>query len=180
MLNQDIERVLITREEISTRIKELGEQITRDYQEKNLLLVGVLKGAVVFMADLMREIRTTVDIDFMDVSSYGSSTESSGVVRILKDLDTDIQGKHIIIVEDIIDSGLTLNYLTKLLQSRNPASIKVCVLLDKPERRDLEVAIHYRGFSVPNEFIVGYGLDYDGKYRNLPDICILKPEVYRA
>jgi len=180
LLNQDIERVLITREEISTRIKELGEQITRDYQEKNLLLVGVLKGAVVFMADLMREIRTTVDIDFMDVSSYGSSTESSGVVRILKDLDTDIQGKHIIIVEDIIDSGLTLNYLTKLLQSRNPASIKVCVLLDKPERRDLEVSIHYRGFSVPNEFIVGYGLDYDGKYRNLPDICILKPEVYRA
>lgn len=180
MLNQDIERVLITREEIITRIKELGEQITQDYQEKNLLLIGVLKGAVVFMADLMREIRTTVDIDFMDVSSYGSSTKSSGIVRILKDLDTDIQGKHIIIVEDIIDSGLTLNYLTKLLQSRNPASIKVCVLLDKPERRDVEVEIHYKGFSVPNEFIVGYGLDYDGKYRNLPDICILKPEVYRA
>ncbi len=139
----------------------------------------ILKGGVVFTTDLLKEISIPVELDFMAISSYGASTSTSGIVRILKDLETDIEGKHVIIVEDIVDSGLTLNYLTKLLSSRCPACIKVCVLLDKPERRDVEVKIDYEGFRIPNEFVVGYGLDFDGKYRNLPDICILSPRIYK-
>ncbi|HHU69166.1 MAG TPA: hypoxanthine phosphoribosyltransferase [Thermoanaerobacterales bacterium] len=179
MIRDDIERVLIPSIEIKAKTKELGRRISEDFKGKDIVLVGILKGAVVFMADLMREIDAHVDIDFMEVSSYGSSTKSSGAVRILKDLDLDIEGKNVIIVEDIVDSGLTLNYLTKLLSSRCPACVKVCVLLDKPERRDVKVKIDYEGFRIPNEFVVGYGLDYDGKYRNLPDICILSPRIYK-
>ena len=179
MIN-DIEQVLITEEEIKEKIKLLGEKISNDYKDSdNLLLVGVLKGAVVFMADLIRHIDIPLNIDFMAVSSYGSSTESSGVVRILKDLDETVEGKDILIVEDIIDSGLTLSYMCDILRSRKPNSIKICTLLDKPSRRKIDLKVDYTGFEIPDYFVVGYGLDYAEKYRNLPDICVLKPEVYQ-
>lgn len=178
MIN-DIEKVLISEEELASRIKAIGEEITADYAGKEILMIGVLRGAVIFMADLARAIKVPVAIDFMAVSSYGSSTSSSGVVRILKDLDEDVEGKHVLIVEDIIDSGLTLKYLLENLKSRKPASIKICTLLNKPERRKVDVDITYNGFIVPDEFVVGYGLDYAEKYRNLPFIGILKPEVYK-
>lgn len=179
MIN-DIEQVLITEEEIKEKIKELGEKISNDYKDSdNLLLIGVLKGAVVFMADLIRHIDIPLNIDFMAVSSYGSSTESSGVVRILKDLDETVEGKDILIVEDIIDSGLTLSYMCDILRSRKPNSIKICTLLDKPSRRKIDLKVDYTGFEIPDYFVVGYGLDYAEKYRNLPDICVLKPEVYQ-
>jgi hypoxanthine phosphoribosyltransferase len=178
MIN-DIEKVLISEEELASRIKAMGEEITADYAGKEILMIGVLRGAVIFMADLARAIKVPVAIDFMAVSSYGSSTSSSGVVRILKDLDEDVEGKHVLIVEDIIDSGLTLKYLLENLKSRKPASIKICTLLNKPERRKVDVDITYNGFIVPDEFVVGYGLDYAEKYRNLPFIGILKPEVYK-
>lgn len=178
MLN-DIERVLISKEQIDEKLKQLGESITRDYQDKkDILLVGVLKGAIVFMADLIRHIDLPVQIDFMAVSSYGSSTESSGVVRILKDLDMEIEGKHVLVVEDIIDSGLTLSYMCQILKSRKPASLKICTLLDKPSRRKVDLKVDYLGFDIPDYFVVGYGLDYDEKYRNLPYICVLKPKIY--
>lgn len=178
MIN-DVERILISEEQLAARIKELGEQITADYAGKEILAIGVLRGAVVFMADLTRAIKVPVAIDFMAVSSYGSGTDSSGVVRILKDLDENIEGRHLLIVEDIIDSGLTLMYLLENLKSRKPASIKLCTLLNKPERRKAEVQIDYNGFTVPDYFVVGYGLDFAEKYRNLPFIGILKPEVYK-
>lgn len=178
MIN-DIEKVLITKEELAERIEAMGNEITAEYAGKDILMVGVLRGAVVFMADLARAIKVPVALDFMAVSSYGASTSSSGIVRILKDLDEEIQGKHLLIVEDIIDSGLTLKYLLENLKSRKPASIKICTLLSKPERRKVDVHIDYNGFSVPDEFVVGYGLDYAEKYRNLPFIGILKPEVYK-
>jgi hypoxanthine phosphoribosyltransferase len=178
MLN-DVESVLISEEQLAARIKELGDQITADYEGKEILAIGVLRGAVLFMADLTRAIKVPVAIDFMAVSSYGHGTSSSGVVRILKDLDEDIEGKHVLIVEDIIDSGLTLTYLLENLKSRKPASLKLCTLLNKPERRKAEVHIDYNGFTVPDYFVVGYGLDYAEKYRNLPFIGILKPEVYK-
>lgn len=178
MLN-DIEKVLISQEELASRIKTIGEEITADYDGKEILMIGVLRGAVIFMADLARAIKVPVAIDFMAVSSYGSSTTSSGIVRILKDLDEEVQGKHLLIVEDIIDSGLTLKYLLENLKSRKPASIKICTLLNKPERRKADVDISYNGFIVPDEFVVGYGLDYAEKYRNLPFIGVLKPEVYK-
>lgn len=178
-MNGSIQKVLITEEELKAKISELGQQISRDYTGKDLLLVGVLKGAVVFMADLIRQISIPVDVDFMAVSSYGSSTESSGVVKIIKDLDENIEGKHVLIVEDIIDSGLTLNYLTGILRSRKPADLKICTLLEKPDRRLVDMKIDYKGFTIPDEFVVGYGLDYAEKYRNLPCICVLKPEAYR-
>ncbi|MEG6586153.1 hypoxanthine phosphoribosyltransferase [Dendrosporobacter sp. 1207_IL3150] len=178
MIN-DVESVLISTDKLQERIKELGEQISADYAGKEILAIGVLRGAVIFMADLTRAIKVPVAIDFMAVSSYGAGTSSSGVVRILKDLDEDIEGKHILIVEDIIDSGLTLTYLLENLKSRKPASIKLCTLLNKPERRKAEVQIDYNGFTVPDYFVVGYGLDYAEKYRNLPFIGILKPEVYK-
>ncbi|HAA34986.1 MAG TPA: hypoxanthine phosphoribosyltransferase [Firmicutes bacterium] len=166
-------RVLLTQEEIREKVKQLAEAVSRDYKDKKPLLVCVLKGAVVFLADFMRFLSIPVEIDFMAVSSYGHSTTSSGVVRILKDLDSSIEHKDVIILEDIIDSGLTLSYLRENLLSRNPRSIKIVTLLDKPERRVTDIEPDYCGFRIPDEFVVGYGLDYNEKYRNLPDICIL-------
>ncbi|MDF2875823.1 MAG: hpt [Sporomusa sp.] len=174
----DVEKILFSEEELAARIKEMGEAITADYAGKEILMIGILRGAVIFMADLARAINQTVAIDFMAVSSYGAATSSSGVVRILKDLDEDVENKHVLIVEDIIDSGLTLNYLMENLWSRKPASIKICTLLNKPERRKVEVPIAYNGFTIPDYFVIGYGLDYAEKYRNLPFIGVLKPEAY--
>ncbi len=175
---KDVERILITSEEIGARVRELGQQITNDYAGQDILMIGVLRGAVIFMSDLARAIKRPIDIDFMAISSYGLSTNSSGVVRILKDLDEVVQGRHLLIVEDIIDSGLTLNYLVENLKSRKPASVRICTLLSKPDRRKVDVQVDYNGFIIPDYFVVGYGLDYAGKYRNLPFIGILKPEIY--
>lgn len=178
MLN-DIEKVLLSEEQLQEIIKRLGAEITRDYKDKNLVLVSVLKGSVVFMADLMREIKVPCSIDFMSVSSYGSGTKTSGVVKIIKDLDTDVvNGADLLIIEDILDSGVTLEYLIKVLSARNPKSIKICTLLDKPERRKANVKADYSGAQVPDAFVVGYGLDYNEKYRNLPFVGALKPAVY--
>ena len=168
-----VKDILIQREEIAKMCQRLGEQISRDYTDREVILIGVLKGAYVFMADLARCLTIPVRIDFISVSSYGSGTRSSGVVRITKDLDSDITGKHVIIVEDIVDSGLTLNHLRQLLGTRNPASIAICTAFDKPDRRRVEIEVEYVGMKIPDEFIVGYGLDFDGKYRNLPDVSIL-------
>ncbi|MDF2634879.1 MAG: hypoxanthine phosphoribosyltransferase [Pelosinus sp.] len=178
MIN-DVERVLLSEEQLAKRILEIGAEITADYAGKEILMIGVLRGAVLFMADLARAIKVPVAIDFMAVSSYGAGTSSSGVVRILKDLDENVEGKHVLVVEDIIDSGLTLNYLVDNLKSRQPASIKICTLLNKPDRRKVDVDIAYNGFTIPDHFVIGYGLDYAEKYRNLPFIGILKPEVYQ-
>ena len=177
-MQQDVLRVLLSEEEIRAKCKEMGARISQDYKGKNLMLVTVLKGAVVFLADLMRAIDVPAEIDFMVVSSYGSGVKSSGVVKIVKDLDVPLAGKDLLIVEDILDSGLTLSYIKELLESRGPASIKIATLLDKPSRRKVDLVADYIGFSVPDEFVIGYGLDYDEKYRNLPYIGILKPEVY--
>ena len=177
-IHDDILKVLLTEEELHEKVKALGRQITQDYQGKNLMIVTVLKGAVVFLADLMREIDVPAEIDFMVVSSYGSGTKSSGVVKIVKDLDVPLKDKDLLIVEDILDSGMTLSYLKELLESREPRSIRIATLLDKPGRRKVDLKADYIGYSVPDEFVVGYGLDYDEKYRNLPYIGILKPEVY--
>ena len=177
---KDIEKILITSEEIAARVREMGQQITKDYAGKEILMIGVLRGAVVFMSDLARAVKSPLEIDFIATSSYGQSTSSSGVVRIMKDLDEDVKGRHLLITEDIIDSGLTLNYLIENLKSRDPASLKICTLLSKPERRKVEVAVDYNGFTIPDHFVVGYGLDYAGKYRNLPFIGVLKPEIYRG
>jgi hypoxanthine phosphoribosyltransferase len=171
-------RVLVTSEEIEEKVREMGERITEDYRRENLLLVGILRGAVVFLSDLMRHLKLPCEIDFMEVSSYGTDTTSSGVVRILKDLEEDITGRHVLIVEDIIDTGLTLSYLRRSLLARKPASLEICALLSKPSRRRVELDVRYLGFEVPDEFVVGYGLDFAGAYRNLPDICVLKPEVF--
>ncbi len=178
-MNKDIREILISEEALKAKIAELGAKITEDYKDKDLLLVCVLKGAVIFVSDLMRNIDLPLDIDFMAISSYGSETKSSGVVRILKDLNTGIEGKHVLIVEDIIDSGLTLSYLVDNLRSRGPESVEICTILDKPERRSIDLDIKYTGFQVPDEFVVGYGLDYAEKYRNLPYIAVLKEEVYQ-
>lgn len=178
-MRKDIKEVLLSAETIRERVEVLGQQMSQDYKDDNLVLIGVLKGANVFMGDLMRQIDMPIEIDFISVSSYGSSTESSGVVRILKDLDTEIENKNVVIVEDIIDSGLTLNYLINNFKSRKPKSVKICTLLDKPERRKVDVFIDYKGFSIPDEFIVGYGIDFAEGYRNLPYIATLKEEVYR-
>ncbi len=177
-MNDDIKKILIGEEELKAIVGKLGEQITEDYKGKNLLLIGVLKGSVIFMADLMRAIDLPCNIDFMAVSSYGNGTESTGRVKINKDLDSDIQGKDIIIIEDILDSGKTLYYLRDILSARKPASIKICTLFDKPERREADIKADYVGSLVPNEFIVGYGLDYSEYYRNLPFIGVLKESVY--
>ena len=177
-MHDDILKVLLTQEELREKVKELGRQITQDYQVKNLMIVTVLKGAVVFLADLMREIDVPAEIDFMVVSSYGAGTKSSGVVKIVKDLDVPLKDKDLLIVEDILDSGMTLSYLKELLEGREPRSIRIATLLDKPARRKVDLKADYIGYSVPDEFVVGYGLDYDEKYRNLPYIGILKPEVY--
>ncbi len=177
MLN-DIEKVYYSEEVLKGIVKRLGAQISEDYKDKNLLLVSVLKGSAVFLADLMREITVNCRIDFMAVSSYGAGSTSSGVVKIVKDLDINLEGYDVLIVEDILDSGRTLSYITNLLYSRHPASIKVCTLLDKPERRCVDLTADYVGADVPDEFVVGYGLDYDEKYRNLPYIGVLKRCVY--
>jgi hypoxanthine phosphoribosyltransferase len=174
----DLEEILLSEEEIAQRVKELGAEITEDYKGCDLVVVGILKGALMFMADLIRYIKIPVLMDFAVVSSYGASTETSGVVRILKDLDQPIEGKHVLIVEDIIDSGLTMHYLVRILESRKPASVKVCTLLDKPSRRKVDIKPDYCGFSIPDKFVVGYGLDYAEYYRNLPEVGILKEELY--
>jgi hypoxanthine phosphoribosyltransferase len=174
----DIQEVLFTPDQIQARITELGEEISRDYRDRDLLLVCVLRGAVVFLADLLRALRIPAAVDFMAISSYGSDTSSTGVVRILKDLEDSIESKHVLVVEDIVDTGLTLNYLLENLRHRNAASVRVCALLDKPARRRAAAQPDYVGFTVPNAFVVGYGLDYAQQYRGLPFIGILKPEVY--
>lgn len=177
-MNQDIERVLLSEEEIAKKVTEIGAQISADYADKNPIIISVLKGSFVFMADLVRAITVPCTVDFMSVSSYGSGTHSSGEVKIVKDLDNSIEGRHIIVVEDILDSGRTLSYLMKTIQARGAASIALCTFLDKPERRVVPVEVAYCGFRVPDSFIVGYGLDYDQRYRNLPYVGVLKPSVY--
>jgi hypoxanthine phosphoribosyltransferase len=177
-MHDDIIEVLITEEQLQAKIAELGEQITHDYQDKYLLLLGTLKGAVPFIADLARAIQLPLEIDYMAVASYGNSTQSSGVVRILKDLEGPIEQKHILIIEDIIDSGLTLSYLVDVIRRRNPLSLRLCTLLDKERPRSLSIDIDYTGFRIPDKFVVGYGLDYAQRYRNLPYIGVLKPSVY--
>jgi hypoxanthine phosphoribosyltransferase len=176
-VHEDLECILISAEQLQHRIKELGEQITADYAGTDLLLVGVLKGAVVFMVDLARHIRLPVELDFMAVSSYGRSTESSGIVRILKDLDTSVEGRHVLVVEDIIDTGLSLRYIIEHLLNQRPASLRICALLNKQKARKADVTVDYIGFSIPDRFVVGYGLDYAEVYRNLPYVGILKAEV---
>lgn len=177
-MKEDVAQILFSEKEIEEKVIELGNQITKEYKGKELVLIGVLKGANIFMSDLMRKIDAPITIDFMAVSSYGLSTTSSGVVKILKDLDKSIADKHVIIVEDIIDTGLTLHYLCENLRSRNPKSLKICTLLDKPERRKVSLKVDYKGFDIPDEFIIGYGIDYAEKYRNLPFVATLKREVY--
>src|SRR5579863_2814743 len=177
-MDEDIEEILITSEQIQAKVVELGKRIEADYQGKNLLLLGTLKGAVPFIADLARAVLLPLEIDYMAVSSYGNSTESSGVVRILKDLEGPVQQKHVLIVEDIVDSGQTLHYLMDVLRQRRPLSLRVCALLDKGRERVKVVKLDYTGFQIPDRFVVGYGLDYAQRYRNLPYIGILKPTVY--
>lgn len=177
-MEKDIEKVLISEEEIKKIVTDLGARISEDYKDKNLLMVSVLKGSVVFMADLMRAVTIPCRIDFMSVSSYGSGAKTSGVVKIIKDLDLNLEGYDLLVVEDILDSGKTLDYLLKVLKQRNPASIKICTFLDKPERRQVDLFADYSGTTVPDEFVVGYGLDYDEKYRNLPYVGALKRSVY--
>ncbi|WP_461035338.1 hypoxanthine phosphoribosyltransferase [Streptomyces mayteni] len=179
-LGADLESVLITKEQIDAKLRELAARIDAEYAGKELLLVGVLKGAVMVMADLARTLSSPVTMDWMAVSSYGAGTQSSGVVRILKDLDTDIKGRHVLIVEDIIDSGLTLSWLLSNLGSREPASIRVCTLLRKPDAAKVDIEVEWVGFDIPNEFVVGYGLDYAEKYRNLPFVGTLAPHVYSS
>ena len=177
-MTNDIREVLITEEEIKNIVKELGAKITEDYKGKNLFLITVLKGAVVFLGDLMRAIECPCEIEFMVTSSYGSGTVSTGNVKIVKDIDVPLEDKDVLIVEDILDTGLTLSFLIELLKNRNPKSIEICTLLDKPSRRKADIEAKYTGRRIPDEFVVGYGLDYDEKYRNLPFIGVLKPEVY--
>lgn len=174
----DILEVLISEEQIRAKTAEIAHQISQDYQGKEVILVGVMVGAVVFLADLLRAMEIPVSVDFVAISSYGKDTRSSGVVRILKDLDLNIESKHVIIVEDIVDTGLTLKYLVDNLSARSPATLRVCALLDKPSRRKIPVTIHYLGFTVPDKFVVGYGLDFDQRYRNLPFVGVLRPEIY--
>lgn len=176
--HSDIQSVLISEEALAAKVAEMGQAISRDFAGKKLIVIGVLKGSVVFMADLIRQITIPVEMDFMAVSSYGSGTKTSGVVKILKDLDRLIEGYDVLVVEDILDSGMTLSYLTELLRDRNPASIHIATLLDKPERRKVEIKPDYVGFTIPDEFVVGYGLDYAELYRSLPYVGILDPKVY--
>lgn len=176
--SEDMKEILIDSERIRAAVQALGEQLTRDYAGRELTVVGVLKGSAMFMVDLIRQIELPLTIDFMSVSSYGSGVKTSGVVKIIKDLDCSIEGKNVLIVEDILDSGMTLSYLTKLLGERNPASIRIATLLDKPERRVVNIRPDYTCFTIPDAFVVGYGLDYDEKYRNLPYVGILDPKIY--
>ena len=176
-VHQDVGEVLIDEETLRSRIVELGAEISVDYDGHDLLLVGVLKGAIFFISDLMRELTVPCEIDFMAISSYGAGTDSSGVVRILKDLEINISGRDVLVVEDIIDSGLTLSYLMRNLESREPASLEICALLTKPERREVEVPVRYVGFEIPNRFVIGYGLDFAERYRNLPYVGVLRDEL---
>ena len=178
IFDNDIQEVLFSEEQLKNRVREIAQQITADYQGKEIMLISVLRGSFVFMADLCRAIDLPCTLDFMAVSSYGKGTKSSGQVQITRDLSEDISDRHIIVVEDILDSGNTLSYLLKILENRHPASIRLCTLLDKPDRRVKPVEVHYSGFTIPDAFVVGYGLDYAEKYRNLPYIGILKPQVY--
>jgi len=177
-MRNDLEKIIISEESLKKRIKELGDQITKDYLGKNPIMVCILRGGILFMADLIRNIQTPLEIDFMSVSSYGRSTSSSGVVKIRKDIDTDIQNRDVIIVEDIVDSGLTLDYISDYLLNHKPVSVKICTLLDKPDAHESDLIVDYVGFEIGNDFVVGYGLDYAEKYRNLPYIGILKKEIY--
>lgn len=177
-MENDMEKVLITEDELQEKIKELAARLEMDYKDKFPLVIGVLKGALPFMSDLMKNVDAYLEIDFMDVSSYGNSTESSGEVKIIKDLNASVEGRDVLIVEDIIDSGLTLSYLAKLFKYRKAKSVKIVTMLDKPEGRKVNITPDYVGFVVPNEFVVGYGLDYAERYRNLPYIGVLKPEIY--
>ncbi len=176
-LEAGVEAVLIGQERLQERIRELGDEISGDYDGRDLLLIGVLKGAVFFMADLMRRLTVPCEIDFMAISSYGASTDSSGVVRILKDLDINIENRDVLVVEDIIDSGLTLSYLMRNLEARSPSSLEVCALLTKHERREIDVDVRYVGFEIPNRFVIGYGLDFAERYRNLPYVAVLHPDL---
>jgi len=176
-LEQAVSEVLIDEDRLRARVAELGEEISADYAGREPLLIGVLKGAVFFMADLMRHLTVACEVDFMAISSYGDSTDSSGVVRILKDLDINIDGRDVLVVEDIIDSGLTLSYLIRNLEAREPASLEVCALMTKPERREIDVPVRYVGFEIPNRFVIGYGLDFAERYRNLPYVGVLHPNL---
>ena len=176
-LERGVSEVLVEEEALRARVAELGEEISSDYEGRDLLLVGVLKGAVFFMADLMRRLTVPCEVDFMAISSYGAASDSSGVVRILKDLDIPLDGRHVLVVEDIIDSGLTLSYLMRNLESREPASLEICALLTKPSRREIDVPVRYVGFEIPNRFVIGYGLDFDERYRNLPYVAVLRDEM---
>ena len=176
-LEQAVGEVLIDQETLAARVAELGAEVSADYEGRDLLLIGVLKGAVFFMADLMRHLTVPCEVDFMAISSYGDATDSSGIVRILKDLDINIEGRHVLVVEDIIDSGLTLSYLIRNLESREPATLEVCALLTKPSRREIDVPVRYVGFEIPNKFVVGYGLDFAERYRNLPYVGVLDTEL---
>lgn len=178
MIHADVEEVLLTGEQVQARVVELGAQLAADYEGRDPVLVSVLKGSIIFLADLVRAMPIPLSIDLMEVSSYGASTESSGQVRILKDLSTSIAGREVIVVEDIIDTGLTLNYLLRYLDDKGPASVRICCLLDKPARRLASIEIDYRGFTIPDRFVIGYGLDYGEHYRNLPYIGVLRPSVY--
>ena len=177
-LYEDLAKILVTKEEIREAVVKMGKQITKDFEGKDIVFIGILKGAVVFYADLMREIDLPLRTDFMAVSSYGSATKTSGVVKVVKDLDRDITGKDVLIVEDIVDSGVTLSYLKQLRRGRGAASISIVTLLDKPARRRVDLKADYSCFEIPDEFVVGYGLDYDERYRNLPDIGVLSPRIY--
>jgi hypoxanthine phosphoribosyltransferase len=179
-LERAVGEILIDEETLAARVAELGVEVSSDYQGRDLLLIGVLKGAVFFMADLMRHLTVPCEVDFMAISSYGDSTDSSGIVRILKDLDINIEGREVLVVEDIIDSGLTLSYLMRNLESREPASLEVCALLTKPARREIDVPVRYVGFEIPNRFVVGYGLDFAERYRNLPYVAVLSQELIPA
>jgi hypoxanthine phosphoribosyltransferase len=179
-LERAVVDVLIDETSLQSRIAALGDEISADYQHRDLLLIGVLKGAVFFMSDLMRHLTIPCEIDFMAISSYGDSTDSSGVVRILKDLDINIEGRDVLVVEDIIDSGLTLSYLMRNLEAREPASLEICALLTKPDRREIEVPVRYVGFEIPNRFVIGYGLDFAERYRNLPYVGVLDPSLIRS
>ena len=176
-LEKGVGEVLLDEATVQARVTELGAEISADYEGRDLLLVGVLKGAVFFMADLMRRLTVPCEIDFMAISSYGAATDSSGVVRILKDLDVNISGRDVLVVEDIIDSGLTLSYLLRNLESREPASLEICALLTKPDRREIDVPVRYTGFEIPNRFVIGYGLDFAERYRNLPYVAVLHPDL---
>ena len=180
MIHDDVEEILLSDAQIQARVVELGAELSRDYDGRDPVLVSVLKGSIIFLADLVRATEISLSVDLMEVSSYGASTESSGQVRILKDLSRPIEGREVVVVEDIIDTGLTLNYLLRYLREKGPASLRICCLLDKPARRLAPIEIAYRGFTIPDRFVIGYGLDYDEHYRNLPYIGVLRPSVYGA